>query len=505
MSARAEEPLADALRRSLESLEAGDSLDAVLARHPDQAEALRPLLESALALRQLPIDPAPADLAGRIGTALVSEARQASDAGRRAARARRPRHRLDPRRWLPAGPTLPPVRNLVFRLGAIAIALALVFSGAARASADSLPGSALYPVKRGIEQVRLVLATETREPALAADFARRRLEEAEALSAAGRSPEPALAGLEDLSAWASSLPAAAQTAVAARDELDAGMVADVPNADTVRSNEAPDRRSSPAANPATAAGSPPIVRRAPTRALVVAPVASPSPRSASNPYPTPTEALLASAPSSTPMPAVALAATERPTTSPVPLTATPPPPPPDDDDDDDPPPPSATATASLVPSATPTLIEPTATATDPGWNVVEGQVLTVVGRAIPSARVTFIDAVSGDRVAAGSTDARGSIRIRLLRGRYQVVAMADGFQTQWYRGKSSRDEADVIGLTGDGLTVAVNFRLQPDAPLSNRATEAPRRPRPSATPETEPSPEPSATQPSIRPVRSPEP
>lgn len=65
------------------------------------------------------------------------------------------------------------------RLLAAALVAFLMFSGAIVASANTLPGDLLYPVKRGVEEVRIVLARDAGSKAgLYLDLAERRLEEA---------------------------------------------------------------------------------------------------------------------------------------------------------------------------------------------------------------------------------------------------------------------------------------------------------------------------------------
>ncbi|HEX3100087.1 MAG TPA: DUF5667 domain-containing protein [Patescibacteria group bacterium] len=60
----------------------------------------------------------------------------------------------------------------------------LLIAGTTVASANSLPGDALYPVKRQVENARLLIApTEEAKLELQVNFAQKRLEEAEKLSA----------------------------------------------------------------------------------------------------------------------------------------------------------------------------------------------------------------------------------------------------------------------------------------------------------------------------------
>jgi hypothetical protein len=70
---------------------------------------------------------------------------------------------------------------------ALIVALLLGSIGVVSASADSLPGDGLYPLKRGYEETRLALTfTDEGDQALLREFAEERLREIEALTDAGR-------------------------------------------------------------------------------------------------------------------------------------------------------------------------------------------------------------------------------------------------------------------------------------------------------------------------------
>jgi len=75
-----------------------------------------------------------------------------------------------------------------YAIAGLALAALLTFStGVAYAAESTLPGDALYPVKRGLEEVRLALsATVEGDAELTASFADRRLAEIEGLTARGR-------------------------------------------------------------------------------------------------------------------------------------------------------------------------------------------------------------------------------------------------------------------------------------------------------------------------------
>ena len=508
-----------ALGFCLEQLEAGRPLDDVLRPYPDWAAELRPLLQTATALRQLPVTAAPAEVAARIADALNGEtAKDRAWATRlRAAtsailRRREPawaraggaggtsRLRLAPR--LAAGPLLYGTATLV--------ALLLLAAGAARASADSVPGGALYPVKRGLERLHMLVVSSSAEAQLAARLAERRLEEAAALEAAGRSPAPALAGLGVLDPWAEGFPAPLQTAVAAARERSGGEPGgdDAATPGTVRgaTPEAAsratvvERRGQPASDllvppPPTrlaaerlaAAAATAVTGAGPTgraRQPSTAVAGSSSPRETGPPAAVPVVAETA------PRPGVTPAATEwtAPTTA---VTA------PQED-----PPPAATGAPAVTPepSEVPATVAATSTAVEPrapGWDVVVGVVMSARGGGLGRAQVSFVDAESGERVVSVATRGDGAFQQRLRAGRYLVVATAEGHRQQWFRGRPSREGAHPVVLPGEGGQVTVRFLLQPVQPLSRDATPQRPEPPPTATTDAEPTavPEPTAEAP----------
>ncbi|MFA5866436.1 MAG: DUF5667 domain-containing protein [Actinomycetota bacterium] len=78
-------------------------------------------------------------------------------------------------------------RRLVIRTLAAVVALLLLMTGVGFASTDSLPGDALYPIKRGIEEARLrVTRNDEAKANLYLEIAGRRLNESEALKRLNR-------------------------------------------------------------------------------------------------------------------------------------------------------------------------------------------------------------------------------------------------------------------------------------------------------------------------------
>jgi hypothetical protein len=63
----------------------------------------------------------------------------------------------------------------------VALVIALAVTGLTSASASSLPGDRLYPVKRTVEDVRLALSSRNSQASLHVDFAQRRINEFEEL------------------------------------------------------------------------------------------------------------------------------------------------------------------------------------------------------------------------------------------------------------------------------------------------------------------------------------
>ncbi len=144
------------LDEALQMMAAGASRDECLARFPEHAEALTPLLAAAEVARAglHADDPIPAPDLSRGRRRLLLAAR-------------------------------PPHRSLFEFLRfatAMALAVVLVFIGVAAASANALPGDALYPIKRGLESAQLALTFDPATCAtLQAEHAARRRAEAQAV------------------------------------------------------------------------------------------------------------------------------------------------------------------------------------------------------------------------------------------------------------------------------------------------------------------------------------
>jgi hypothetical protein len=156
--------LLDALENCLQRLEQGEALDSVLVAHPEQAAQLRPLLETAVRARSAsPKDLSQAALARQRarGLALAADLRQAKN---------RPFF-MQRRFWRPAVTILAVIALLVMSSNGLLIA-----------SAHSIPGDTLYPLKRSVESTRLQLASDpAKKQALEHTFNERRVDETKSL------------------------------------------------------------------------------------------------------------------------------------------------------------------------------------------------------------------------------------------------------------------------------------------------------------------------------------
>jgi uncharacterized membrane protein YgcG len=154
----------------LDALASGMPLDRILSHYPEDEVLLRPLLETAATLPALRIEPSrTAEAASR--RKFLSQAHALSEASPR-------------RAW-----RLPP--RLVASLAALALVV-ILFGRVVTTSAAALPGDTLYPVKRTVEEVRLVLAPDKAD--LAKQFEQERRDEVAALLSAGRAAEIAFSG-----------------------------------------------------------------------------------------------------------------------------------------------------------------------------------------------------------------------------------------------------------------------------------------------------------------------
>jgi len=157
----------------LSALEAGQPMEQVLARYPDAADELRPMLATAARLSTFRMMPSEAQR---------MKSRQAFLAQAQA---------LQPRtqRRFAVGGLWP---RLAVALGAGLLVIAVLGGGAIAASNSALPGDPLYGLKRAVEEARLALSGNN--ATLSAHFDEVRRSEINALLDAGREAPVAFRG-----------------------------------------------------------------------------------------------------------------------------------------------------------------------------------------------------------------------------------------------------------------------------------------------------------------------
>jgi hypothetical protein len=180
--------LTDILDQCLEQLNKGQSVEDCLAPYPAIAVQLAPLLRLAQQIAALRQDEQPSPAALQAARQKVlREAVRLSDA----------HSGKSPLARIPWRLSLQPIlrRSMAAVLAASLLLVMLLGTGAVAASANSLPGDALYPVKRASEEVRLLLAFDQQTKAqLQHDMDERRIEEAKAVADSQRVVELAFRG-----------------------------------------------------------------------------------------------------------------------------------------------------------------------------------------------------------------------------------------------------------------------------------------------------------------------
>ena len=170
--------LYDIVEICLQDVENGLELEKILARYPEQAEELRPILQASINARQMAVPAPSADVVRRNRAKLLQHAAQMREIQPAATN-----------RWFPS-----------FQRLAVALAMLLLFfvSGTSlvRAASSALPGDSLYSMKRSWEDVTLffTLDVEVRE-ALEIEFENERLAEITDLFTSGRSAKVDFAGI----------------------------------------------------------------------------------------------------------------------------------------------------------------------------------------------------------------------------------------------------------------------------------------------------------------------
>ncbi|NIV39744.1 MAG: hypothetical protein GWN58_63165, partial [Anaerolineae bacterium] len=141
-----------ALDDCLNLLRTGTSVTDCLARYPEHAEELRPLLSLASGVRAIRT-PRPDPVAVQANRLRMLEAAQA-------AAARRQKRRFAPFAWAwgrSDGSRIRPLYRATMTLAAMVVLMGLAAGILFASAANSLPGQALYSVKRFGEDARLSL------------------------------------------------------------------------------------------------------------------------------------------------------------------------------------------------------------------------------------------------------------------------------------------------------------------------------------------------------------
>lgn len=169
------------LEEATSRLEQGETVEDCLARYPEYAGRLEPLLRmAAFSMRALGYVEPPSEAALAVGKRRLL----AVAARRRLLAAAQRKPAPQPRGFLNLFPL--PMRRLA-TAALVMLVLVVVGGGLAMASAGSLPGDFLYPVKLATERVRLLLTFDTQaRDQLLAEFTQERRAEVIAILEAGR-------------------------------------------------------------------------------------------------------------------------------------------------------------------------------------------------------------------------------------------------------------------------------------------------------------------------------
>lgn len=168
--------LPDVLENSLQRMEQGETLDSVLAHYPGLEGELRPLLETAVLARSSNQDGLPMGVLARQrsrGLALAADFRQGKN----------PALVLG-RFWRP-----------VILVLSVIVILVIGTNNLLTASAHSLPGDTLYPLKRSVESTQLRLVSDpVKKLELEHTFSQRRVDETKSLISEERVEEVEFTG-----------------------------------------------------------------------------------------------------------------------------------------------------------------------------------------------------------------------------------------------------------------------------------------------------------------------
>ena len=311
-----------ALDECLSQLNTGEfGLEEVLARYPKHEAELRPLLRTAMLVRQVPqAVPSPeAKAAARQRLLLAVAKKRREKAVARIGLLRR----IEQSAATLVQPLVRPQRQslrLTQAIAALLIIVSLVSGGTLRVAAGSLPDSPLYPIKLATERVQLALTTSPASKArLHMDRSQRRLEEAWALWEMGKGvSETTLQGMKSASGDA-------LTAIGRVPEEEQGSL--LTDYNLLREKEQETLEAIKAQVPPSDQGPLEEALEASEQHQQIATGAMTEPDLllTPSPMPTPTEMAVAYAPTETPPP-VPMATPVPPTATPMPPTATPVPP-----------------------------------------------------------------------------------------------------------------------------------------------------------------------------------
>ncbi|MEJ2750241.1 MAG: DUF5667 domain-containing protein, partial [Anaerolineae bacterium] len=165
-----------ALIECLDALEQGETVDQVLARYPDLADQLLPMLETAVALPQINIQPS------------LAAQHRSRDAFLAQASAMKDEKVVRPSPWLN-------LRRILMPIASLALVIILFAAGLGPLSANALPGDTLYEVKILVENARSALTLNpAADAALTEQFNQRRIQEVKTLLAENRTEDVAFTG-----------------------------------------------------------------------------------------------------------------------------------------------------------------------------------------------------------------------------------------------------------------------------------------------------------------------
>lgn len=160
----------------LDALEQGQSIDQILASYPELAAELRPVLETAVSLPQLNVQPSLAAQHHSRNTFLAQAAAQ------------KEAKTVRPSPWVN-------LRRVLMPIASLALIVILFAAGLGPLSAGALPGDALYEAKILVENARSAFtANPATDAALTEQFNQRRIQEIKALLVQNRAANVAFTG-----------------------------------------------------------------------------------------------------------------------------------------------------------------------------------------------------------------------------------------------------------------------------------------------------------------------